>query len=68
VFNVRTEEVKERKIDSEQAGSINNYQHTKLKMIKTNAAVWFSRRGMTEARQCKAIPLQVWAGSKGSRR
>jgi hypothetical protein len=36
-------------IYSEQAGSINNYQHTKYKMLKTKAAEWFSRANMTEA-------------------
>jgi hypothetical protein len=35
-------------IDSEQARSINNYQHNKYKLLKTNAAVWFRRTGVTE--------------------
>jgi hypothetical protein len=39
VLNVRIEEVKESKIDFEQAESNYNYQHTKHKLLTTNAAV-----------------------------
>jgi hypothetical protein len=30
-------------VDAQQAKLNNNYKHTKLKFVKTNAAIWFNR-------------------------
>jgi len=57
--------------DAKQAKQINRYKNTKIKLYKSNAAIWYSKSCRVKQlipKAGKSVPLQAWSGPEGSRK
>jgi len=54
--------------DAQQAKPYNNYKNTKLKLLKTNAAIWFNKICRNNCLRPKYISLKINGHARQDRR